>query len=67
MEIIITIFLYDSFIELPESNLNLCEKARTLFTSLGSPSREKEDATKRMASEDLVKCKGKSKENNVTV
>ena len=67
MEHTIGILLYNSFIELPGSNQTFEEKQGHFKLPRARQKRRIEHATKSVASEDLRKFKGKSKENSVTV
>ena len=64
MEHITGILLYDSFIELPGSNKTFEEKQGHFQLPMARQAGRKEHATQCVASEDLTKFKGKSKENN---
>ena len=67
MQYIIVILLYNSFIELPGSNLTFGKKQGVFKLLMARQAERKEHATYCVASDDLRKFKGKSKENNVTL
>ena len=66
MEHIIGILLSNGFIELPVSNQTFEEKQGHFKLPRARQAKRKEHATQHVASENLRKFKGKSKENGVT-
>ena len=67
MEYVIGILLYNNFVELPDQAKHFV-KTKDSFNSLRVPQAErKEHVTSCVASENLRKFKGKSKENSVNV